>query len=140
MVLDVDTEDHNAPLSFDKLIEFPGNYSKFMIKHDDISGYYYSVATIAYSENDTRSRNLLALLRSRDLCKWETAYNIFDYRNEPKEKVGFQYVDFEFENEDIIFLCRTALNGAHNYHDANYSIFDRIKDFRNINSNNSENI
>jgi len=140
LILDVDTEDHEAPLKFDGLMEFPGNYSKFMIKKDSVSGYYYSIATIAYSENDTRSRNLLALLRSRDLSKWETVCNVYDHRHESKEKVGFQYVDFEFEGEDIIFLCRTALNDAHNYHDANYSIFDRIKDFLNINSNKSENI
>ena len=41
-------------------------------------------------------------------------------------------VDFEFDNEDIIYLCRTAINGAHNFHDSNYSTFHRIKNFRSI--------
>ena len=40
--------------------------------------------------------------------------------------VGFQYVDFFFEGEKLLYLCRTALNGAHNYHDANYSTFHSL--------------
>ncbi|MBE6762720.1 MAG: exo-alpha-sialidase, partial [Ruminococcaceae bacterium] len=47
-------------------------------------------------------------------------------------KIGFQYVDFEIEGDDIIYLCRTAMNNAHNYHDANYSTFHRIKNFRDL--------
>ena len=34
---------------------------------------------------------------------------------------------FEMESDDLIYLCRTAINNANNFHDANYSIFDRIK-------------
>ena len=36
------------------------------------------------------------------------------------------------EGEDIIYLCRTAMNNANNFHDSNYSTFHRIKNFRNI--------
>ena len=46
--------------------------------------------------------------------------------------VGFQYVDFAIEGEDLLFLCRTALNGANSFHDSNYSTFHRIKNFREI--------
>ena len=46
--------------------------------------------------------------------------------------VGFQYVDFAIEGNDLLFLCRTALNGANSYHDSNYSTFHRIKNFREI--------
>ncbi len=41
-------------------------------------------------------------------------------------------LDINNEGDDIIYLCRTALNGAHNFHDSNYSTFHRIKNFRNI--------
>ena len=38
----------------------------------------------------------------------------------------------KFEGDDIIYVCRTAINNAHNFHDANYSTFHRIKDFRKL--------
>ena len=47
-------------------------------------------------------------------------------RNCDKEKIGFQYVDFIIENGVILYLCRTALNNAHSFHDSNYSIFGTI--------------
>ena len=58
--------------------------------------------------------------------------DLHDHRNEDVAKVGFQYADFEFDGEDIIYLCRTAVNGAHSYHDSNYSTFHRIENFRKI--------
>ena len=41
----VNTEDHTAPLEFDKVIELDGNHSKFIIKKDEKSGYYYTLLT-----------------------------------------------------------------------------------------------
>ena len=48
------------------------------------------------------------------------------------QEAGFQYVDYEFEGDDIIFLCRTALNKPHGFHDSNYQTFDRVKNFRKL--------
>lgn len=126
----VNTEDHDAPLAFSHLIEFPANYTKFMIKFDDVSGYYYSIGSRVYDPERTWTRNLLSLLRSRDLETWEVVCDLYDYRDKEAEKIGFQYVDFSFEGEDIIFLCRTAIGGARTFHDTNYSTFHRIKNFR----------
>ena len=58
--------------------------------------------------------------------------DILDRRNEVVGKVGFQYVDFLFDGDDIIFLCRTADCGAANFHDANFSTFHRIRNFRKL--------
>ena len=132
LVYKVNTNDPHAPLSYSRCMDFPANYSKFMIKRDEVSGYYYSVGTMAYNPEKTNTRNLLSLLRSADLKTWETVVDLLDYRDCDPALVGFQYVDFEIEGDDIIFLCRTAINGAKNYHDANYSTFHRIKDFRSI--------
>ena len=101
-----------------------------MIKYDDISRRYYSVGTMAYDPDNVSTRDYLALLVSHDLEHWEIARKLYDYRGIDTAHIGFQYVDFEFDNEDIIYLCRTAINGAHNYHDSNYSTFHRIKNFR----------
>ncbi len=130
LVYAVNTEDPDAPLSFERIMDFPGNYSKFMIRHDAVSGQYYSVATRVYDPAKTNARNLLSLLRSPDLTHWEIAADLFDRREEDARRIGFQYVDFFFEGEDILFLCRTAQNGAHSYHDSNYSTFHRIRNFR----------
>ena len=126
----VDTNDPDAPLTYAGCIDFPANYSKFTIKQDPVTGDYYSIGTRVYDPAQTRARDLLSLLRSRDLIHWEVACDLFDYRGIDQKSIGFQYVDFEIEGEDMIFLCRTAINGAHSYHDSNYSTFHRIKNFR----------
>lgn len=127
---EVNTEELDAPLSFSGLIDFPANYSKFSIKYDKESGYYYTVATRVFSPERTKARSLISLMRSKELKEWQVVTDIMDYRGVDDEHIGFQYVDFEIEGEDILFLCRTAFNGAHNYHDANYQTFHRIKSFR----------
>ena len=132
IVYEVNTSDYDAPLSYQRLMEFPANYSKFMIKYDEISKRYFSVGTMAYNRENTRTRNLLSLLSSKDLEKWEVVCDLHDFRHENPNEVGFQYVDFEIEGDDLVYLCRTALNNAHNYHDANYSTFHRIEKFRDL--------
>ena len=132
LVYGVDTENHEAQLSFLRCMKFPANYSKFMIKYDKFSDAYYSVATRVYDPEHVSDRNLLSLLCSKDLETWTVVCDLLDFRSGDREKIGFQYVDFEFEGDDIIFLCRTALNNAHNFHDANYSTFHTIKNFRDI--------
>ena len=127
---EVDTAHSERMLTYSSLIDFPANYSKFMIKYDGVSGCYYSLANRNYDEKT--ARNLLSLMRSKDLRNWETVSDILDHRHCDRSKVGFQYVDFEFEGDDIIFLCRTAINGAHSFHDSNYSTFHRIRNFREL--------
>ncbi|MBQ5649417.1 MAG: exo-alpha-sialidase [Clostridia bacterium] len=127
----VNTDDPDSPLAYSHPIDFPANLSKFMIKKDEIGGKYYSVATRRIDEPQTR-RNLLSLMASSDLRSWEVVCDLIDKRNEDVEKIGFQYVDFEIEGDDIIYLCRTAINGANSYHNSNYMTFHRVKDFRNL--------
>ncbi|MDO5477744.1 MAG: hypothetical protein Q4G23_01105 [Clostridia bacterium] len=128
----VNENDPDAPVEFDRVIKFPGNRSKFIIKRDKVSGKYYSLASIIYDENELRARNYLALLSSSDLDNWEITADLLDYRNDDPSKVGFQYVDFDFDGDDLIYLSRTSINGANDYHNANYSTFHRLKNFRNL--------
>ena len=39
---------------------------------------------------------------------------------------------FLFDGSDLLYLSRTAFNGAQNFHDNNYLTFDRVSDFRNL--------
>ncbi len=128
----VNTEDPDAPLTYSHSTKFPANRSKFMMKYDSVSKKYYSVATRILSDSGIDNRNLLSLMVSDDMENWEVLSDLLDYRTHNAAKVGFQYVDFEFDGEDIIYLCRTSLNNANNFHDANYSTFHRISNFRNL--------
>ena len=51
---------------------------------------------------------------------WTLTKILYDFSDEDVNKVGLQYVDFSIEGDDIIYLCRTAMNNARNFHGANY--------------------
>jgi len=104
LAYEVNTADHDAPLTYSRLIDFEANYSKFMMKYDTISGRYYSVATRVYDPEKVRARHLLSLMSSKDLDHWDVVCDLHDYRDHDMAKVGFQYVDFEIEGDDIIYL------------------------------------
>lgn len=128
----VNTTDHDAPLEYSHSIKMPCNHSKFMIKYDEKSRKYFSIVTRIDCEQRIHRRNLLSLMSSDDLENWKLICDLIDGREDDIERVGFQYVDFEIEGNDIIFLCRTALNNAHSFHDSNYSTFHRIENFRTL--------
>jgi len=119
----------DEPLAFRKVIPFPGNHSKFEIHRDPVTGKYLSLVSYLCEEHPD-GRNWLALIASDDLIHWEKVLDVWDYRDTPIKDIGFQYIDFFMEGEDILFLSRTAWNGAANFHDANYSVFTRIRNFR----------
>lgn len=128
----VNTEDPDAPLQYSHAIKYPCNLSKFMIKRDEVSGLYYSIGSRIDCEERIGHRNLLSLMVSEDMENWDVKMDIIDRRCDDHDKVGFQYVDFHFEGDDIVFLCRTAMNNAQSFHNTNYQTFHRIKNFRNI--------
>ena len=72
-------------------------------------------------------RCLLSLIASDDCEHWEVVKDIMDKRDDDPKKIGFQYTDFMIEDDKILFLCRTAMNGAENFHNNNYIIFDTIQ-------------
>lgn len=119
-------------LSYSHIIEMPTNHSKFTIRYDEVSQKYYAIVSEKYGDCKPGARNLLSLVVSDDLEKWEVASRLIDYRHMDAKAVGFQYVDFFFDGSDILYLSRTALNGANNFHDSNQITFHRIKDFRNL--------
>ena len=129
VVMKPDIEHPEAPLAFDRVIDFPGNHVKFEIRYDETSRRYWSIVCYL-CPGHTTGRNLLALISSEDMWNWKLERILLDYRDCPEAVVGFQYVDFIIEGADIIYQCRTAFNCPINFHDANYSTFHRIRDFR----------
>ena len=128
----VNLDNPDAPLEYSHSIQFQANNSKFMIKKDEVTNRYYTVATRISSEKTTKHRTIMSLMYSEDMKIWNVVKDILDYTHMDPMYVGFQYADFEIEGEDIIFLSRTSINNAANYHDANYSTFHRIEKFRDL--------
>ena len=131
LIYKVNEGDPDAPLEYSHSVAFPGNLSKFMIKKDSVTGRYFSIICRRLDDPKT-VRNLSSLVSSTDLEHWELVCDLIDYRYADPKTHGFQYADFEIEGEDIIFLSRTAINGAQTYHNTNYSTFHRIKNFRKL--------
>jgi len=136
-----DLSDDFSTLSFDYrdgLIPFVGGHSKFEIRRDPVSGVYFTL-TNAYTgpveHKILVARNELALAVSRDLRHWHRAATLLKDDSglvgaELRQKVGFQYVDWRFDGDDIIYLCRTASDGAANFHNSNRITYHVIEDFR----------
>ena len=130
LAYEVDTSDPDAPLRYAFPVELPGNHSKFTIRRDDVTGTYFSIVSRITGPDAIGHRNLLSLMVSHDLIHWQVAMDLIDRRDRDPALWGFQYVYFLFDGEDLIWLCRTAMNGAHNFHDANYQTFHRLPNFR----------
>ncbi|MBT5829010.1 MAG: exo-alpha-sialidase [Candidatus Latescibacteria bacterium] len=134
IVLSIDDEHPEKAPAYDRLIQFHGNFSKFTINYDAISGYYYALVCRVTQKAVLKQRNCLTLTRSKNLDDWEIVRDVLNFQDngwkEGIEKVGFQYVDWIFDGDDILFLSRTAINNAHNFHNANYMTFHRLANFR----------
>lgn len=130
LILKACTDQPEKPLRFDRVVDFNGGLSKFSIIRDEKTGFYFSIVSKTVNSQTPGQRNCLSLNISSDLYHWTTVADLLDYSHLSYEKVGFQYVDFLIDGENILYLCRTAFNGAHNFHDSNYITFHKIKNFR----------
>ncbi len=120
-------------------IELPGGAKKFTIRKDPAGPGYWTLATLvpgrhADAGRPAGIRNTLALLFSGDLRNWETRGILLYHPDIARH--GFQYVDWLFEGDDLIAVCRTAWDdphgGARNNHDANFLTFHRWQNFRSL--------
>ena len=119
-------------------LDMPGGAKKFTIRFDRKSKQYWSLVNWVPPGNEklhaARVRNTLALACSPDLKNWTVRAILLHHPD--VEKHGFQYVDWQFDGADLIAAVRTAFDdaqgGAHNFHDANYLTFLRVKKFRTL--------
>ncbi|MBC7695797.1 MAG: exo-alpha-sialidase, partial [Burkholderiales bacterium] len=121
-------------------IKFPGGSKKFTIRYDSLSKRYWTLSNIipkalkelSKGKNPASLRNNLVLMSSSDLNNWQPHEIILSHPD--SDKHAFQYIDWLFEGNNIIFLSRTAFDdaagGAERGHDANFLTFHRIKNFR----------
>lgn len=136
----VKVHDEGRRVTFDPetgFIHFPGGMTKFEIRRDPQTGLYLSLSNNNTDPTWAAQRNVLSLYASDDLLHWRHVQTLLeDDQDIPWEEslrfTAFQYVDWQFDGDDIIYMSRTAYKGAHNYHDANHMTFHKIEGFRSL--------
>lgn len=132
VLLKGDIDNPENKLEFYKTVDFYGNRAKFSVLYDKVSGMYFSIVNRLRGENTRGMRNIASLSVSPDLEHWRVVCDLLDYSAQDTEKVAFQYVDFLFDGDDLLFLSRTAFNNAASFHNSNYCTFHRVADFRKL--------
>ena len=136
----VKVEADGRHISFDPktgFIDFPGGGTKFTIRYDDQTGLYLALVNNVTNPEWSRQRNILSLSVSEDLINWRVVTTLMkdDTGLTPEDSArltGFQYVDWQFDGNDIIYLVRTAYRGAFRYHDSNRIIFRVLKNYADL--------
>src|SRR5262249_23827527 len=99
-------------------IDMLGGAKKFTIRRDPTDGAYWTIASIASGTDSDAGvplkpgaiRNTLALMQSQDLRTWNVRARLMHHPEVAHH--GFQYVDWQFEGEDLVAVCRTAFDDA----------------------------
>ena len=133
----VRVHDNGKTITFDPesgFIDFPGGMTKFTIRFDPTTGLYLTLsnnnpnpsqpsrahrAVVAHLRRPAPLGSQTHAVRRRSGLTYEQSVQL----------TGFQYVDWQFDGGDILYIVRTAYDGAHNYHDANRITFHQIRDF-----------
>lgn len=119
LILEGDPQKPEKMLEFARYVKFPMGHTKFeLMAH---AGAYYAVGN-----DNAPHRNVLSLYRSKNLDDWELVKHLIDFKDCDPEYTAFQYPAAFIEENTLYVLSRTALNGAHNFHDANYITFHKF--------------
>ena len=132
VLLKIDPAHPEKAPSFYKVIDFMGGLTKFSVVFDQVTGLYIAFINRVIDETKPMARNILSFVTSSDGFHWEFVRDVVDcsaYEN-ATEKIGMQYPDLMIDGEDLVWVQRTAMNNATNYHDSNYITFHRMCGFR----------
>lgn len=132
----VEVAPNGKTITFDAekgFMPFPGGAKKFTIRYDERTNKYWALVNNTEPDKlvirNGKTRNTLSLYSSEDLKAWKKERTIVSHPDVYFH--GVQYVDWQFEGEDIVAVIRTAWDdeegSAHNQHDSNYVLFRRIE-------------
>ena len=132
VLLKIDPDRPEKQLEFYKVIDFMGGLTKFSIVYDEVTKQYLALINRVIDEKKPMSRNMLSLITSGDAVHWDFVRDMVDCSayEESEEKIGMQYPDLLIDGDDLIWVQRTAMNNAANFHDSNYITFHRMREFR----------
>jgi hypothetical protein len=133
----VQIHDQGRRITFDPgtgFIDFPGGASKFTIRRDPKTGLYLSLVNNNTDPAWPDQRNILSLTVSEDLRNWHHVITLMEddtglSHEDSIRLTGFQYVDWQFDGDDIIYVVRAAYRGAIRYHDSNRIIYRVLKNY-----------
>lgn len=119
------------------LIRIPTTVARFVIKYDQVSDQYVMISNWYLTENACRARNVLGISVSDDLLTWREVDTLLVEREMINTecscwKTGFQYVDWDFDGDDLILTVRETVGFANTFHDGKYFTFYRVSDFRSL--------
>jgi hypothetical protein len=131
--------DDGLTASFDPAVgflEMAGGSVKFTLRSEPAGRRYWAITNIVPTRIRTPNpgivRNTLALVCSVDLRTWTVQAVL--WHKDDTSRHGWQYVDWQFDGEDLIAVARVAddddQGGAHDFHDANKLVFFRVSNFR----------
>jgi hypothetical protein len=151
-------DDDGRTIHFDPdtgFFDLPGAKAKLTLRRDPVTGTYITIANalddmdilrkwareegIAADhfrrDHPMRQRNKCFVLASDDLWNWRRVKLLIEDETglKPEDSIrltGFQYTDWQFDGDDIIFAVRTAYRGAVTFHDSNRILFGKLKGFR----------
>lgn len=137
----IDVSEDGKSISFNPetgFADMPGGAKKFCVRYDEKSARYWTLSNFVKSKysgvNPAKVRNVLALCSSENLREWIVHKFILETEN--YEKAGFQYIDWQVDGEDIVFVSRTAYEDGHggalSSHDNNFFTFHRVVNFRSL--------
>ena len=117
------------------LIELPTTVTMFRIKFDPISNRYICISNWYMTDNACRARNVLGISYSDDLTEWVMVDTLLVDRQIINSecscwKTAFQYVDWDYDGDDIVMTVREATGFTNTFHDGKYFTFYRISNFR----------
>ncbi|MEM7734290.1 MAG: sialidase family protein [Deinococcota bacterium] len=132
----VEIHDEGKRVSFkdNGLINFPGGMSKFSIRRDPETHIYLTLTNNNTDPSWTNQRNVLSLYASDDLLSWRHVKTLLEDESglsydDSMRLTGFQYVDWQFDGRDLIYMVRAAYRGAVRYHDSNRMLYCVLENF-----------
>ena len=110
------------------IVPFPGGGAKFTVRFDPQTGRYWSLSNV--QSEPSAYRSIVSLVSSADLRDWRIESILL--RGDDPARQAWQYLDWQFEGDDLVAVSRTADAAAHAPHDANLFTFHRVVGFRTL--------
>ncbi|WP_113663321.1 T9SS type A sorting domain-containing protein [Pedobacter nanyangensis] len=135
--IEISSSGSTATFSPSNFFTFPGGSCKFVVRKDTVSGVYWAMLNDNTNGVEPNQRNVLALYASTDLTNWYLAKTLIadDQNYTAAESItytGFQYPDWQFDGNNIIYLSRTAYgDDVPRAHDSNFITFGVVENYNN---------
>ena len=127
----------------DGLVEMPTTVSKFCVRYDPSTKLYLAMTSyptlptpvLCKGAPMAGQRNILALVASPDLVRWKMLDILLTEREVMNafcsaRRHAFQYVVWDFDGEDLLYVVREASGYTKHYHDGKYVTLYRLKNYR----------